>query len=642
MPPHFPKLNVFRIMSTPTGIGLWSGYSGSTATRDVRLRQGRAATARGSSARTYRSDNRRTGTSPSKVHGVECWVIQNRPFLCTLGWCCWSQAGIEPTRPNGPLFGLSYTRRLYVIDEDTTSSRLVLLASAHGHGRRVVEVSAAMPGVSMGVSTDNAPRAGPARSLFTPSYTTLVQQAMHAQVLGLSYEPRGYGLARVTRLVRCHSCRWGRHSGPLAWTDVRTKPHTRKHITNLFVHTYTQPRQAVTTFAFPVGEPAVPADAPRDCVADMLEHGCHAFAALPLMLPEGIGGACPPGGTGDGGGGVTDSAADAGSFVTSGGGTSGSFGLGSWRQPLGVLVIACGPPPPPPSAASLTSSSGGGGGYTHGFAGAYDLLRDVDTLQQVAAAVTLTLSAAMVTNARSSGGGGFSGGGFPAGGGGGLGGGGFLAWLSGCLRRLAEASSLHALVWELGEALAAHVRQRFLLDVAVTAALLPDTAGGAAAATSARGARSAYLLTAEMPAPAAASGPAVAAARRQLQPPSLMHSGAYNRDRSAGVCDLSGYHGGTMALEGMAAGSRGGGVPSAGAPRIAALGTQQLQQQQQPHAPPAIATVTGGVAAPVAVAGTGPLRCESPTLRAGGGSSPDKYASAVAAGPRCVRVERAG
>eukprot|EP00198_Chlamydomonas_reinhardtii_P008245 XP_001697582.1 predicted protein [Chlamydomonas reinhardtii] len=49
-------------------------------------------------------------------------------------------------------------------------------------------------------------------------------------------------------------------------------------------------------------------------------------------------------------------------------------------------------------------------------------------------------------------------------GGGGLGGGGFLAWLSGCLRRLAEASSLHALVWELGEALAAHVRQRFLLD----------------------------------------------------------------------------------------------------------------------------------------------------------------------------------
>mgnify|MGYP001807528702 CR=1 FL=1 len=93
-------------------------------------------------------------------------------------------------------------------------------------------------------------------------------------------------------------------------------------------------------------------------------------------------------------------------------------------------------------------------------------------------------------------------------GGGGLGGGGFLAWLSGCLRRLAEASSLHALVWELGEALAAHVRQRFLLDVAVTAALLPDTAGGGGAAAAAnvlmasRGAVSAttaYLLLAEAP-----------------------------------------------------------------------------------------------------------------------------------------------
>ncbi|KAG2429661.1 hypothetical protein HYH02_013999 [Chlamydomonas schloesseri] len=431
----------------------------------------------------------------------------------------------------------------------------------------------------MSASVDNAPRAGPPPSFFTSSYASLVQQAIHVQ--------------------------------------------------------------AVTTFAFPTGD-AVPADAPLDCVADVLEHGCRAFAALPLLLAPDAAGVSGADAAADG--------ADVSSVVTGGGGgggtgLSGSFRLGPWRQPLGVLVLACGAPSPAGGASSPSV--------------AFNLLRDVDALQQVAAAVTLTLSAAASTP-------GVGGGAGPGGIGGG--GGGFLAWLSGCLRRLADASSLHALVWELGEALAAHVRQRFLLDhVSVTAALLPDSstsiaagagglgAGGGAGgsisrdANSVRAPRTAYLLTADAPptpAPAApglpAAAPATATGLAAPPPPPPLHSGAFSH-RSIGAHDLSG-HGCAVALSALAQGSRGGGVPSAGAPRTTALlmnqqQQQQLQQQQQQQQQcqqngQAVAAAAAATAQGVAA------RCDSPPRRAGGSAS-DKYAKGSASGPKSSGLPRA-
>ncbi|KXZ47936.1 hypothetical protein GPECTOR_31g298 [Gonium pectorale] len=192
----------------------------------------------------------------------------------------------------------------------------------------------------------------------------------------------------------------------------------------------------------PDGGPASPS-APH--VASLLQQAVHSKSAavyscpsnasprIPTANGNGNGAATTNGSHGPGPPGAASSPPDcAAEHAASGATAFAALPLTGGERLLGVLWVAWAPPPGGKAAAPPASL----------------LLPSASLLRQVSGCVSMCLAGAVDPD--------------------------YAAWLAGSLRRLAAAATLQALVGELCEAVAQHLRRRFLVDAVASAAVVPE------------------------------------------------------------------------------------------------------------------------------------------------------------------------